>query len=814
MAKWLRISLRIAGVLIGLLVIFWLGAAWYINSHKQELLTTITMQLKQNLNGGTLHIDDMDPALLEGFPNVAISLKNVTLRDSLWDSHHHDLIKAKDLFVSVGLFPLISGNVNIKKLKIKDGTIYLFTDSLEYTNSSIFRSGDTSKHGKNPEISRFDLENVSFIIENKFKHKLFRFDVRDLSGQMDYSATGWDLQLKTKMKIVSMAFNTLKGSFLQNKTLKANLDLHYDNAKHLLEFPQQEVDIEGDDIGLKGSFSFAQKPPSFQLYITANDILFKKAIALLSPSISGKLKKIDIEKPIDITASLKGLMKYRDTPLVKVDYEVSNNTLHTGAADIEHCSFKGSFTNELVTGKGFNDQNSAVRVFGMKGDFSGIVFHADTIAVVDLKHPVLFAKLRSDFELKKINDLTSGETFRFDGGQASVNLLYQGLLEAGDTLEPYLKGFVNVSNASATYAPRGLSFTNTNMKLEFSGYDLIMRDLRARSGQSSISMQGSAKNFLSFFWRSPDRVLLDWHVSSPLINLDEFVVFLRKREGPPKTAAAPPKNKAGLLARQLNKVLDESSVRMTLNINRIVYRKFTAEHLNTIATLTPAGVELKSMSVDHAGGNLTASGTILQQGVGNNFALLVGINSVNIQQLFSAFENFGQDAITTQNLRGNLTAKVNASGRLDEKTKVVPKSIKANVSFAIQQGALVHFSPFEKVGKYVFRKRNLSEVTFSRLENVIEMDGGKITISPMLIQSSAMNIHVEGVYNPPSGTDISIVVPLRNPKKDDISSGMELQEKDWKKGIIVYLRAQDGNDGHVKINWDPNKKGQKNKEEM
>ena len=79
----------------------------------------------------------------------------------------------------------------------------------------------------------------------------------------------------------------------------------------------------------------------------------------------------------------------------------------------------------------------------------------------------------------------------------------------------------------------------------------------------------------------------------------------------------------------------------------------------------------------------------------------------------------------------------------------------------------------------------------------------------MEIQSTVLTMFIEGTYDMKTGPDMSILVPLSNLKKR--GSDFELVNKgtDSKKGPSVHLRASYGDDGKVKISWDPFKKARK-----
>jgi len=139
MKRWLKISLTIIGGLLLLIIIAWCGAAYYINKNNKEILAKILSQVNTKVNG-TVTVSRMETTLLKGFPGISVSLKDVSLKDSLWANHKHDLLQAKDIDVSLNALSLIVGTINIRKVAINNANIYLYTDTTGYTNTSMFRA--------------------------------------------------------------------------------------------------------------------------------------------------------------------------------------------------------------------------------------------------------------------------------------------------------------------------------------------------------------------------------------------------------------------------------------------------------------------------------------------------------------------------------------------------------------------------------------------------------------------------------------------------------------------------------------------------
>jgi hypothetical protein len=76
----------------------------------------------------------------------------------------------------------------------------------------------------------------------------------------------------------------------------------------------------------------------------------------------------------------------------------------------------------------------------------------------------------------------------------------------------------------------------------------------------------------------------------------------------------------------------------------------------------------------------------------------------------------------------------------------------------------------------------------------------------MQINSSVLNMDVEGVYSLSRGTNIALDVPLRNPKNDSKIADDNERNKKRMKGIVLHILAIDGDDGKIKIKWNKNHK--------
>jgi len=803
MSRWLKISLKVLAAFIILIILVWLGAAYYINHNNKKILATILTQLNSNVNG-KIEVGSMETTLLKGFPGVSVSLKKVLLRDSLWAQHKHDLLNAADIDVSLNIFSLIGGSININKIGINNAGIYVYTDSTGYSNTSMFKSKTPNapkdpKEQKEFQIKRVDFNNVNLIVDNQRRFKLFHFLVDELKGKIDYPDSGWNGNIKLKTTIKNFAFNTKKGSFLKDKTLNGTLVAHYNNETKAVTIDQERLDIGGDEFYIGAKIDLAKDESAFAISVRADKILYKNIALILSPNISSKLLKFAIDEPIAVVGSIVDDGNKDGTdPKIDVRMTVKNNIVTIPSGQLTNCNFTGTFTNKDTVSKAIGDENSAIRFYALTGDYYNAPLKVDTFSITNLARPLAAGLVTSQFSLEKLNSSLGGETYNFKNGTADLRLYCKADIDNFRFTKPVLSGNVVIKNADITYLPRNMKLVNSSLTLNFNQKDLNITNSRFQLGKSILNMNCSIENFLNFYYTDPEKILVDLKLSSPQLNLSEFMFFL----GPRKAVKKKPKTNNSIkeVSDQLSAVLEASKIQIQLNVNKAIYEKFIAKNLNANISLLGDGIYFNKINVSHAGGNVNLTGNIKQTGSINKFAIKSSINGVNVGEFFHAFDNFGQTSITNKNLRGYLSAKVDASGSMTEKGTMVKRSMYGQVIFNLSKAALVGFEPIEKVGKFAFPNRNLSNIEIPKLDGTLTLNGDKINISPMQVNSSVLNFDVKGIYGLNNGTNIEVDIPLRNPKKNEGITDKEELKLARMKGIVLHLRAIE-EEGKLKVRW-------------
>jgi hypothetical protein len=311
-------------------------------------------------------------------------------------------------------------------------------------------------------------------------------------------------------------------------------------------------------------------------------------------------------------------------------------------------------------------------------------------------------------------------------------------------------------------------------------------------------MEAVLRNFSNFYYTDPQKILMDWKIKSPNVNLNEFIVFLGKRKSGPRSSSRSKKS-VQIMSDNLERMLEQASMNMDIDVDKVVYKNFRGSDLRTNITLKQSGILINRLSLNQGGGSLNISGNIDQSGSLNRFNLKTKITNVNVQNLFYAFDNFGQSAITDKNLRGTFYGGTSISGSMYDNGKIVPRSFRGTVNFDIRNGALINFEPMKKVGDFAFPNRDFSNISFLNLKNTLTIQGDRVIIPPMEISSSVLKIYLEGIYSFGKGTSIAMKIPLRDPQKDNLPHKSGQKKERTQKGIVINLRAIEDKDGQLKF---------------
>src|SRR5436190_12361487 len=136
--KYVKISLKVTGIIIVIFILLLTVVAVYIESNKQHIIEKIRTQLSQAIRG-EVTIKDIDVSFLSSFPYAGINVYNVSILDS---QYHKPLLTARYVSCRINFLQIINPHPKISKLVIANGEFHFFTDTTRYSNAYLLLKKD------------------------------------------------------------------------------------------------------------------------------------------------------------------------------------------------------------------------------------------------------------------------------------------------------------------------------------------------------------------------------------------------------------------------------------------------------------------------------------------------------------------------------------------------------------------------------------------------------------------------------------------------------------------------------------------------
>lgn len=792
-----KMLLLILGVVM-LLVAVRAVLEWQFRLKKEALLKTIVSQVQDRIQG-KVNMGDIHLEVLRNFPNITLSVQSVSIRDSLWSMHHHDVLNVSNVYITVGLSSLWKQQPTVKNIQFSKAKLYVYVDSSGYSNVSAFQLKSGSQPAKTNAIPPIQLKQSECIYDIPGRKKYFRWAINSLNITTQKEGESFSFYAHTEGVVKDFIFNKDRGSFIKNKRLKTSLAVQYNTVDKTISIDNQKLYFDDDAIFFSGKMELSKQQPTYSIQLSAPHITIHNTKELVTPYVRNSLSNIDLQHPISLYATIDGVVKYRYIPTIKVSWEVKNNVLIAGGEEIHNCSFNGYYFEAASKDSTIPGIISYIFVPQFTGAYMGIPINGQSLQVQNLRQPVLSGNLQSHFNVSHLNETIVSNALQIKGGSINANLRFKVGLGMADTTAPEVYGRLNIHHFGFKYLPRNIVIDSSDISLLFDKYHLSIANTKLHLNKSELNVSGSIFNFLNFYFANPDKITFNWLISSPHIDLEDMKGMFAHRINTTTNSKLSQKNALAKASDAMDAVLEKSSVAIQLSVDSVVYNQFAATDIAANVLMGQTGITIKDASIYSAGGSLKWQANIDQQGIENNIELYATIRQVNVGAFFKSFNNFGLKAIQSENIKGILDADAKLQMSFTDDGEVIPESLSGNIGFLIKEGEFNHFKPFEKMNKLILKKRNLSHITFQSIKNNLEFIGSHVKINPMYIESSALVVKVEGIYGFKKGTHIFMDIPLRNPQKDMYIADDSLRQSKSMKGIVLRLKAVEDDEGKLQI---------------
>ncbi|MFC3881875.1 AsmA-like C-terminal region-containing protein [Algoriphagus namhaensis] len=237
-----------------------------------------------------------------------------------------------------------------------------------------------------------------------------------------------------------------------------------------------------------------------------------------------------------------------------------------------------------------------------------------------------------------------------------------------------------------------------------------------------------------------------------------------------------------------------SDMRFQLDVDHFMYHRLDLKNVvGQFRTTRDHFIYVDSLSLDAAGGNIAMNGYF--NGSDPKHIYLkpnMTLTNVDLDKLLFKFENFGQDAIVSENLHGQLSADI--TGNIRVYPDFVPDLDQSEVHMDVKvvNGRLENYDPVMMLSDY-FGDKDLTNIRFDTLQNHMDITNGIISIPNMTIASTLGQMDLSGTQDMNNTIDYYVRIPWSLVKQAA-------------RNKIFGVKKEDGSQQDEIIELDPNKK--------
>ena len=242
-----------------------------------------------------------------------------------------------------------------------------------------------------------------------------------------------------------------------------------------------------------------------------------------------------------------------------------------------------------------------------------------------------------------------------------------------------------------------------------------------------------------------------------------------------------------------------SELHVNVNAKQVDWGALRCTPVIAKTTVTHNRWLLRSVQANGLEGRVHVEGQLAPGRAGWVLALRGSLDDVSAPALFSTFNNFGQTLLRHDHLGGALSTAGNLSMSWGLDGSWHPEHLTASLQTSVQHGRLRSLEVFDDVADYLADHRlmaplvdpedlrqRLKDVAFEPVNQRVDVRGEEVWLPKTVIESSAMNVAIEGTYGFDSNIDYTLGFALRD-LRASASDNVGVMEDDGL-GTQVFLR--------------------------
>lgn len=729
--RTLKKIFKITALTVTLLMLLLGGTMIYLYYHQEKLIQPIVGQINKQL---IVEVDVADIELsFRQFPMISVAFSNVFIPEALPGSKD-TLISVEKAYLSFRPWDVWRDDMHVSGVSLNNGKVYLRTLPNGQNNWSFWKSSD-SESSVSIGLHEVIAKDVRFRYQSKDVTIEDYVESIKLTGNFSDS----ELSVEGKGEVAHRRLRVSDFTYDRPVFIKADFNVQKDGEGFGIK--SKRFSLDGEPVSLRVFVEHSET----DIHIEGQNLNATSVYHLLPENYRKALDWLEVEGSIDMEFAAR--LPEHSASERQLIYTLKNGSIRILDRDLT--IHRVNTNGELLFGSDVRSRNGLLEVTHLEGQIDDGRFQLD-MRLEDFNQPLLSLNANAQLSLEKLFVMTGLDTLENVQGKASFECQFQNRFQslstptARDFVTAQSSGTLRIDDGAFYFKNSDLPYKNVSAVCSLQKNDLYFDTLTIVAGSSDLGIKGRLKNLLPYLLVPGEKVQLEADAHSKHLKLDELLAAQGQSSEPysmtfPKAITA----------------------KLNAQVEDFQFEKFQAKGATGTCLLSPSGLQALLSDISTLGGKISRAELYIDgKQTPYKMQLLADGSNIDMNALFTAFNNFGQDVITARELHGTLTASIRLSALLTPALDIPTNSISADATVQLDKGRLVHFEPMEALSRFA-RIEELRDVRFDRLSNTLRIDKGIIYIPTMDIRSNVINLELEGTHSFENIIDYTVRMDLR-----------------------------------------------------
>ena len=760
-----------------------LGVTASLYLFKDRIIEQVLVEVNNYL-AVPVNVSKVDIDFLHGLPNISIAFYDVEL-----PANEDPAIEVAKLYALLNPIEILRGHYTIKRLHLVDADLHLrLNKDHELNVARLFKSADIEKN-EDADSSSTDfnlaailLRDVRIVYTNDLSGAVSHLDIKELNGNFRLEEGVY--RSKVTAKINLKEHRSPAWQIAEVGEFTYDFDINYQAKDKLLSLNKSTFTFRGAGADLSGSIQL-QDEPEADLLISADDISFKLLADLLPVKAASFIKQYQSKGTIALEARMQG--RFTKTTMPKLTARLDLNKV-----DLTQKKFNANvrdlnMTCQLQIGDLAKLSSAELSIDQGQGLLQDKPFNL-SFKLKNFAEPSYSGNIKATVTSDWLLSALQFDQYKSGQGEVEVMLKINNNTRQKSLLgDLELSGAIEFKNVSFALND-SVAIKTINGYARFNPSEVQLANFKLRWLSSDLTINGSILD-RNLDNKTPDLTLRS-DVKSGKLAIEDIVALVSSSNN--------------LFV--ADSTTSESDIQLDLDLvaslDSLTFRRFRGAAITGEVLYQENVLEVIDLNAKAMGGALKLDGKLKEV---SNKDIVIQANAktkgVSIDSLFYVFNNFRQDFIRDEHLKGRVYADVDALLYFDKNWRFRRQLLSATAKIGIMAGELNNFEPIMALSPYLDDKDdNLSQLRFSELVNNVRIRQDTVFIPEMSIRTNVRNIALGGYHTLDQHINYQLVVPIINERVDKDEAFGAIKKSS--KGSPNLLFRIKGTTSDYRVNYD------------